>query len=137
MGKSAQPGDGMYQLTWQPSQPWTKQKLIITHKQVVASDRRVHHTHIVLPALIRGMFGEGGNGEWTVQIATGAKPTIFIATIFMSTQSWAGGRCWGLRIPGFIADGWVDCTAHVHLLPSYNRRQPRSWSGRLVLTTSL
>ena len=94
LGKSAQPGDGMYQLTWQPSQPWKKQKLIITINWVVASDRRVHCTQSLLPALIQGVFRKEGSGEWTTQIATGAQPTVFIATIFMPTQSSAGSRYW-------------------------------------------
>lgn len=125
LGKSAQTGDGIYQLTWQPNQRWKKQKLIITINWVVASDRRVHHIHSLLSALIRGLFGKEGSGEWAAQIATEAQPTVFIAIIFIPTQSWAVSEYWGPGIPGLTADGWVDCTAHAYFVSPYNRRGPK------------
>lgn len=92
---------------------------------MVASDRRVHHIHSLLSALIRGLFGKEGSGEWAAQIATEAQPTVFIAIIFIPTQSWAVSEYWGPGIPGLTADGWVDCTAHAYFVSPYNRRGPK------------
>lgn len=60
----------------------------------------------------------------SVHLAT-VFPGKVIGTIFMPTQSWAGSRYRELRIPGLVADGWVDCTAHPYLVSPYSRREQR------------